>query len=289
MTESRGQPEQPAKPEQELVTQIERAFADVPYPGDDHICRGAGVQVEGSEEANIAAVFRGRHWRDVPLEGLARYSATFCFLTPEAFRFYLPAYLLAVIRLSPEEVERVPIAGALEESLIQSLRPATYDPILWDYRHQRIDPLTPDQKTAVQAFLHWRYREQLWEGSDLFDEAKAVFAYWGYPNGLPYPSGQETNDSLPAVISGARRSDDGKWMVDGKTCQFIQHLIWGRFIHIDQREGGSILLYHDPTDRSYWELAYPHTEMHGGGAPVLIRLSVEQVRTLYSLPALEPY
>jgi len=32
---------------------------------------------------------------------------------------------------------------------------------------------------------------------------------------------------------------------------------------------------------SDWELAYPHTEMHGGGPPVLTRLSLEQVQTLY--------
>jgi hypothetical protein len=129
-------------------------------------------------------VFRGRHWGDVRLVDLARYSATLSFLTPEAYRFYLPAYLLAVIRLSPELLEQVPRAGDVEESLLFSL-------------------------------------------------------------------------------------------------------IANRFVHVDQREGGWPKLYQDPTDGSYWELAYPHTQMYRGGPPVLTRLSVEHVQSLYRLPALE--
>jgi hypothetical protein len=289
MTDPGGQAEEAVETEPELMTQIERAFAGVPYPGDDQLCQGAGAQLEGTEEANIAAVFRGRHWRDVPLEDLARYSATLSFLTSEAFRFYLPAYLLAAIRLTPEELERVPVAGDIEDWLIGHLQPATHHAVLWDFDHQRIDPLTSEQKAAVRSFCHWLYRKRVREDGELLHpDEKALMAYWGYPDGRPPHAEEGSSDPLPPVISGVIRGADGQWEVDGKTCQFIQQLIWNRFVHVDQREGGWTLLYHDPSDGTYWEYTYPHSEMHGGGPPVLTRLSVEEVRTLYRLPALEP-
>jgi hypothetical protein len=284
-----GSENESVRPDPQLVAQIEQAFAAVPYPGDDGICQG--VTDEGqcplSEEERIAAVFRGRHWKEVPLDDLARYSATLCFLTPAAYRFYLPAYLLAVIRLSLEPLERVPRVGDVEDELLYSLTPATDSSDLWDYRHQRIDALTPDQKAAVQAFLHWVYWQRLRQGVELFSSEKSVLAYWGSPAGHPPPAQQEVNEALPAVIDGARRADDGEWVNDGPNCQLILGLIAHGFIPVDQREGGWPKLYQDPTDGSYWELAYPYAQMWGGGPPVLTRLSAEQVQTLYRLPALE--
>ena len=63
-------------------------------------------------------------------------------------------------------------------------------------------------------------------------------------------------------------------------------LISNRFIRVDQRGDGWTRLYQDPADGAYWELSYPHPEMDGGGPPMLTRLSVEQVQSLYDLPAL---
>jgi hypothetical protein len=291
MADLQGIDEHSVKTEQELVAQIERAFADVPYPGDDHICKGVTDEARrlGTEEASIEAVFRGRHWRDVPLESLSLFSATLSFLTPEAYRFYLPAYMLAVIRLSPEAMRRIPRSGDIEGSLLYSLEPASDAPILKDFVHERIDPLTCDQKAAVREFIHWLYRKRLQGGSENFDDLLSVLAYWGYPEDLPHPSGGERSGALPPVISGARLSEDGEWRVDGENCQLIQHLIGNHFIHVDQRGDGWTKLYQDVRDGSYWELTYPHPEMHGGGPPVLSRLPVEQVRSLYRLLSLESY
>jgi hypothetical protein len=277
------------KSEQKLVAQIERAFADVPYPGDDRICEGvtAAHRQSPSEEARIAAEFRGRHWREVPLENLARYSATLCFLTPEAYRFYLPAYLRTVIGLSREDMQRVPRAGDLEQEILFSLTPATDIPYSTDHTHQRIDPLDREQKAAVRAFLHWIYRQRLRERGELFPGEQSVLTYWGYPEGHPSPSIQKVTDPLPPIIPGAKRSDSGECVVDGENCQLIQRLIGNRFVHVDQRGDGWTRLYHDPAGGDYWELTYPYPEMYGGGPPTLSRLSVEQVKALYRLPALE--
>jgi hypothetical protein len=289
MADLQGMDEQSVKTEQELVAQIERAFADVAYPGDDGICKGVTDEARrlGTEEANIEAVFRGRHWRDVPVENLSLYSATLSFLTPEAYRFYLPAYMLAVIRLAPEAIKRFPRSGDIEGSLLFSLEPATDHTALQDFVHERIDPLTSEQKAAVREFIHWLYRKRLQDGGEYLDDLLSLLAYWGYPEDHAYPLGRERIDALPPVISGARRAENGEWSVDGENCQLIQHLIGNDFVHVDQRDDGWTKLYQDRTDGAYWELTYPHPEMHGGGPPVLSRLSVEQVRTLYRLPALE--
>jgi Immunity protein 27 len=45
--------------------------------------------------------------------------------------------------------------------------------------------------------------------------------------------------------------------------------------------GGWETLYRDPDDGRYWELTYPHGEMHGGGPPRLTYLSHEQAKAKY--------
>ena len=74
---------------------IERAFVAVPYPGDDNI---VAIQPHDRmcEEAHLTSLFKGRHWKDLGLSELMQ-DAELSGLTPEAFRFYLPAYLLAVV------------------------------------------------------------------------------------------------------------------------------------------------------------------------------------------------
>ena len=72
-----------------LARAIAAAFADVPRPGDEHIGRWRAPEMEMVEE------LRARHWRDVPAD-VARYHFDgLRSLTPEAFHFYLPAFLIA--------------------------------------------------------------------------------------------------------------------------------------------------------------------------------------------------
>ena len=78
-----------------LVAQIESAFAATPYPGDDRICDPS----PGDEEvAEYALEFRGARWDRLHPEFLAYHDAAISFFTPEAFRYFLPAYLIADLR-----------------------------------------------------------------------------------------------------------------------------------------------------------------------------------------------
>jgi dihydropteroate synthase len=48
-----------------------------------------------------------------------------------------------------------------------------------------------------------------------------------------------------------------------------------------ETEGGWIVLFRHPTDRTLWKLTYPHSEHHGGGGPQLDRISEHEARATF--------
>lgn len=81
----------------ELKAEIEAAFADVPYPGDDD---AALVEHFCPECLETAARFRGvkwQDWKDKPLELFSRGREYLSAFTPAAFRYYLPLYMVQVL------------------------------------------------------------------------------------------------------------------------------------------------------------------------------------------------
>src|SRR5688500_17074375 len=81
-----------SRPSEELArTLIERAWRDARYPGDDQICTPT------YDDEGVGAYFRGRSWQGHAVSALRYHSVGLSFFTPEAFCYYLPAYLLAVI------------------------------------------------------------------------------------------------------------------------------------------------------------------------------------------------
>jgi hypothetical protein len=74
---------------------IRRAFAHAPYTGDDALVRSAG-----DEPDEVVELFRGRNdWRLLAPDFVDRAGAAspsaLSFFSAGAFRFYLPAFLLA--------------------------------------------------------------------------------------------------------------------------------------------------------------------------------------------------
>jgi hypothetical protein len=122
---------------QRIAQIIREAFTDTPFPADDQICKASTY----SEE--LVRAFRGRHWRAVPIGTLAYYYVDLPHFTPEAFRFYLPSFMIAVL-LHYQNV------GTLPVSLIHSLTPPDAD-LLEKYIEKRTDPL---KHTKVADFLN---------------------------------------------------------------------------------------------------------------------------------------
>lgn len=128
---------------QRVAKQIEQAFADTPYP-DEPICPPTTVW----HYEQIEAKFKDYHWRDLPFENLFQYREVLTYLSDTAFRFYLPAYLLAVL-LHPEEVD------TLLDRIVDHLSPSNGEfPQHDENISRKAKTLTISEIDAVIAFLN---------------------------------------------------------------------------------------------------------------------------------------
>ena len=85
----------------ELRGRIADAFAYRSYPGDDSIA-DADPRYHGYEGHAVTRFHRGKHWQEITLPHLREEyagDATAClaFMTPDGWRYYLPAYLLIAL------------------------------------------------------------------------------------------------------------------------------------------------------------------------------------------------
>ena len=76
-----------------------------------------------------------------------------------------------------------------------------------------------------------------------------------------------------AMIDGVLRADD--------VAERIDWLLQNVLSHVASDESGWVHLYVDPTSGRYWELSYPHGEMHGGGPPSLRLVGRSEARETY--------
>ena len=74
-----------------LKQRIEEAFAGVVYPGDENITR---CPYNCSECRRMAAFFKGRTVPDLKGDELRAHHVALTLFTPEAFQFFLPAFML---------------------------------------------------------------------------------------------------------------------------------------------------------------------------------------------------
>lgn len=79
----------------------------------------------------------------------------------------------------------------------------------------------------------------------------------------------------------------GKWLVsDGAvvadyTSQRIEYLISSVLLFVARDNSGWVSLFRDPKDLRYWELSYPESQDHGGGAPMLRCMNNSEVDKKY--------
>jgi hypothetical protein len=78
----------------------------------------------------------------------------------------------------------------------------------------------------------------------------------------------------------------GNWIeVNGRVvgdaaCERIEALTEHYLIKLGYSEesGGWETLFKDPNDKRLWMRTYPHGDWHGGGPPMLVRLSLEEAK-----------
>jgi hypothetical protein len=129
---------------------IRQAFKDSSYPGDSNL-----VTIKGSydfERQEIFESFVGKHWEEVSLDTIKFHHEALCFFTPEAYRFYLPAFLLATAGFY-YQADNIP--GSVVSSLNVSNMP--------DHERDRfmaiISGFSYRQKKAILSFLKFLQEE----------------------------------------------------------------------------------------------------------------------------------
>ena len=75
----------------DLRAQIIEAFADAPQPV------AGNVSVPTYDDEDTAAYFTGKTWQGHSVQTLRWHETSLCFFTSAAFRYYLPAFMLAHI------------------------------------------------------------------------------------------------------------------------------------------------------------------------------------------------
>lgn len=76
-----------------VMRTIEKAFAETCYPGDEDL-----LHAQCMDDNDIKDFYGRQDWRQVPEQVIDHSNAALSFFSPEAYRFYLPAFLLWVLR-----------------------------------------------------------------------------------------------------------------------------------------------------------------------------------------------
>lgn len=162
-----------------LKSQIHAAFEDVEYPGD-WCLRGSN---EGTEPFLLEQEFAGKSdWRLLTPEFLDQapdgYGSALSFFSDEAFRFYLPAYLIAEIdeRLGRSDPTFHLTYGLSDSDKQKPVNRRRYGARTWfEEKSHQLATLDGKQASAVVAYL--RYKRQQ---DDFYREAidQALANFW---------------------------------------------------------------------------------------------------------------
>ena len=143
-----------------LKQEIREAFLHCPYPGDSRLRES----YEGEEPNLLEAEFKGKtDWRELDAKFVDQapdgYASALSFFSAEAFRFYLPAYLIAEIDglLERSDPAFHLCHGLDNESKAELINPLRYGTQTWfDYKTRRFAEFSEIQATAIANFLRFK-------------------------------------------------------------------------------------------------------------------------------------
>jgi hypothetical protein len=129
---------------EEVAEQIRRAFSAAPYPGDNRLTQGSSL-----EATQVSNFLKGRRWQDLGVEELALNHESLFFMTPEAIRYYIPAFLIASVR-HYDDSDKIP------GTLLFFLNPCAMTDSEYASRfRERFDVFDHSERGAITAFLEF--------------------------------------------------------------------------------------------------------------------------------------
>lgn len=162
-----------------IEAEIRRAFAAVERPGNWALRESS----EGEEPFLVEAAFADKDdWRTIDPAFLDTapdgFRSALSFLSDEAFRYFLPAYLVADLHGRLDEVDPVfhLCHGFTDASRDQPLNPRRFGRRTWfDACSHRMSTFTPEEARAIVAYLRWRGERDDFD-RDAIDQA--IRGYW---------------------------------------------------------------------------------------------------------------
>ncbi|MBC8100889.1 MAG: hypothetical protein H7Y11_15725 [Armatimonadetes bacterium] len=151
-----------------LVNKIEMVFEPIKYPGDTLITyTNDPYHLEAVE---IAQALQGKHWKSLTNQELRYHAASLSFFTPQAFCFYLPAYMIA-------SITGYKLTDILTQSLVGNLTMPTKPEASIARFLANVAPLSTMQSKAVLDYLEYT---RATHGEDFSDRSinRAINRYW---------------------------------------------------------------------------------------------------------------
>lgn len=169
------------KTKDEIIEQIRAAFGPNEYPGD-WCLKGS---TEGTEPYLLEEEFKGKtDWSALDATFLDEapdgFATALSFFSDEAFRFYLPAYLIADLegKLASSDPVFHLTHGLDDASREVLINPRRYGGKTWfDYTRAKFAMFVREEVEAIIAYLHFRR-----ETADLASEkdriSQALACFW---------------------------------------------------------------------------------------------------------------
>lgn len=170
-----------SEPGATVKASICEAYASTPPPSEgDFVPTSLG---EDPECDQIAADFQGKTWREVSQDTIQCHADSLPLFTPSAFRYFLPAYMLA--SLEPPSAGFHP-AEVMKFVLFRLVPPEAHeDP---EYFMARARQFSPKERQAITSYLKLvAEREEAEWGQDVAksqgDELARAIRFWQSPDG----------------------------------------------------------------------------------------------------------
>lgn len=163
----------------ELIHVIKSAFSDGPFPGNDNLKNST----EGEEPFLLEAEFKDKNdWKSLDFAFIDQspdgYGSALSFFSDQAFRFYLPAYLIADVKglLSQSDPSFHLTHGFTQDSKDEKINPNRYGDQTWfDYKSERFKTFSTKECQAIIQYLKFvAEREEIFKKEILY----AIDLYW---------------------------------------------------------------------------------------------------------------
>jgi hypothetical protein len=154
-----------------VINHIREAFAEVEYPGDDFL-QGS---FDGCEPFETVSPFRGRHdWQALDAQFLDAHYDALSFFSDGAFRFFLPAYLMADLQDTLQTADPVfQVTHGFSDGAVEVpgktrtfvrrfgksvlVNPRRYGAMTsYDYARYRLSVFTNEEAQAIVAYLRYK-------------------------------------------------------------------------------------------------------------------------------------